>query len=292
MTAMKNLLRRFVPCAGAAGSGRRFAGPAAIVAVAAVAFTVLAFTGPRAASGATAPVSNDPAIISAGQQLYEVHCQSCHGVNGVGGVNGAPEIIDSGAAAADWYITTGRMPLNHPTDQALRNHPYFDAQQTEELVAYVNALPAINNQPDRTGPGIPIVAPKCDTGTNDVPQGCTTLTEGEQLYSVNCAQCHHASGAGGMISKGNIVPSLGNATATQVAEAMRVGPQPMPVFGTGQLTDQQVSAIANYVQYLHAPNDKGGLGIGHFGPVPEGFVGIVIGFGLILVISRLIGNRG
>ena len=273
-------------------ASRGAAGPAALVVVALAVFSVLAFTGGRSASGATAPVSSDPAVINAGLQLYEVHCQSCHGVNGVGGNNGSPELIDSGAAAADWYISTGRMPLNNPNDEAIRKHPFFNDQQREALVAYVAALPAINGRPADQGPGIPIVAPQCKAGTTDVPAGCTTLTEGQQLYSVNCAQCHHASGAGGMLSKGNVIPGLRNATAVQVAEALRVGPKPMPVFGQGELTDQQVSAIANYVQFLHTGTNRGGLRIGNFGPVPEGFVGIVLGFGLILVISRLIGNRG
>lgn len=274
--------------------GRRLAvaGPVGLLAVAIAVFSVLSLGGTRAASGATAPVSTDPAVINAGLQLYEVHCQSCHGVNGKGGDNGSPEIIDAGAAAADWYITTGRMPLNNPRDEAIRKHPYFNAQQTEELVAYVNALPQINGTPDRQGPGIPLVAPPCTSSSSGQPAGCTTLTEGQQLFAVNCAQCHQAAGSGGMLSKGNVIPSLHDANRTQVAEAIRVGPKPMPVFGQGQLTDQQVSAIANYVQYLHNPNNRGGLGISHFGPVAEGFVGIIAGFGAILAISRLIGNRG
>ena len=52
----------------------------------------------------------------------------------------------------------------------------------------------------------------------------------------------------------------------------------MPVFDP-RLSDQQVSAIATYVQYLHHPDDRGGLGLGHLGPVPEGFVGWVVGMG-------------
>ncbi|HET9692556.1 MAG TPA: c-type cytochrome [Acidimicrobiales bacterium] len=291
MTRPMTFLRR-TPRGSGRSRRRVLAGPATLVAIAVAAFAVLSLTGGRSASGATAPVSNDPAVINAGLQLYEVHCQSCHGANGVGGTNGSPELIDAGAAAADWYITTGRMPLNNPADEAIRRHPFFDAQQTEELVAYVNALPAINAKPNMTGPGIPLVAPACVQGTTDQPAGCTTLTMGEQLFSLNCAQCHHEAGSGGMLSKANVIPSLRNATARQVAEAIRIGPKPMPIFGAGELSDEQVSAIANYVQYLHNPEDRGGLGIGHFGPVPEGFVGIILGFGLILLISRLMGNRG
>ena len=53
----------------------------------------------------------------------------------------------------------------------------------------------------------------------------------------------------------------------------------MPVFGSNELSDSDMSAIAQYVQYLHHPADPGGLGISHFGPVAEGFIGIILGFG-------------
>lgn len=269
-------------------SRRSVAGPGIVVVLGIIAFGMLSFVG-TPAHGAEAPVSTNPADIAGGGQLYAVHCQSCHGVNGVGGANGSPELIDSGAAAADFYLTTGRMPLNNPADEALRHHPYFNNDQIRQLVAYVNALPAINHT-DVAGPTIPTVPPVCSAA--GTPAGCSTLTAGQEYFSLNCAQCHQAVGSGGMLSKGATVPSLHNATAVQAAEAMRVGPKPMPVFGTGQLTDAQVTAIANYVEYLRNPNNRGGLGISHFGPVAEGFVGIIVGLGLLLLVSRLMGNRG
>lgn len=286
MTRARKIVRRVLR---GRGTGRRvLAGPAVVLALGVAAFAFMALTG-GAARGADATVSTGPQDIAAGEQLYAAHCQSCHGVNGVGGTNGSPQLITAGAAAADFYISTGRMPLNNPHDQALRHHSYFDAAQTRQLVAYINALPQINHVA-ATGPGIPTVAPLCTSpGT---PSGCVNLSDGERYFSLNCAQCHQAAGSGGMLSKGNVIPSLHNASLTQVAEAVRVGPMPMPVFGSGQLSNQQVSAIAQYVQYLHNPTNAGGLGISHFGPIAEGFVGIVLGFGILLLASRLIGNRG
>ena len=90
------------------------------------------------------------------------------------------------------------------------------------------------------------MTPPCGTETAD----CPTLSEGNSLFLLNCAQCHAASGAGGMLSHGYVVPSVRGATPTQIAEAIRVGPRPMPNFGPGQFTDQQVSAIADYVTYM------------------------------------------
>ncbi|MBO0692198.1 MAG: cytochrome c [Acidimicrobiaceae bacterium] len=277
-----------------AASRHRFAGPAGVLALGIAAFSILAYTGADA-SGTQAAVSTAPADIAAGEVLYTEHCQSCHGVNGVGGNNGSPELITVGAAAADFYLTTGRMPLNNPHDQPLRHRPYFTPDEIRQLDAYIAALPRINNV-DVKGPTIPNVIPLCSPGVqangSRPPAGCVTLSEGQTFFATNCAQCHQAAGSGGMLSKGNVVPSLHNASITQTLEAMRIGPKPMPVFGNNQLNERQASAIAHYIQYLHYPTSPGGLGVGHWGPVAEGFVGIIIGLGALLVASRWIGNRG
>ena len=268
---------------------RRLAVPFVLFGLGLLACSLLFFAG-GSAHGQAADVSTDPADIAAGQSLYQAHCQSCHGYQGEGGSQtNAPALVNVGAAAADFYLTTGRMPLNNPANQPLRHHQFFTGQEIQQLDAYVNALPEITGigQP---GPTIPTVEPLCPTSTPT--PGCTTLSEGEQLFAIDCAQCHHSGGSGGMLSKGNVVPSLHNANITQVAEAMRIGPKPMPIFGTNQLSDHQMSAVAHYVQYLHHPSDPGGLGIAHFGPVAEGFVGILAGFGLLWFAARMIGTRG
>jgi ubiquinol-cytochrome c reductase cytochrome c subunit len=267
---------------------RLLAGPFTLMALAIVAGSIFFMVGGRA-QGQSSLVSTNPADIMAGARLYQNSCQSCHGFQGGGGQTGAPALVSVGAAAADFYLTTGRMPLNNPANQPIRHRPYFNPLQIRQLVAYINALPVITGT-NQFGPTIPTVGPLCPTAA---PQaGCVTLSQGMQGFSLNCAQCHHASGAGGILSKGNVVPSLRNANLTQVAEAIRVGPKPMPVFGPGQMDDQEMSAIANYVQYLHHPASPGGLGLGFFGPVTEGFVGVIVGFGLLWFAVRMIGTRG
>jgi ubiquinol-cytochrome c reductase cytochrome c subunit len=273
-------------------SRRTVAGPLALIALALVVGSLLFFTGGSAHSQEPL-VSTNPADIAAGELLYQAHCQSCHGYQGRGGENGAPPLVSAGAAAADFYLSTGRMPLNNPANAPLQHRPDFTPAQIRQLVAYVNALPEITGT-NMPGPGIPTVNPLCAEATapEPNPNGCVTLSEGQQLFTINCAQCHQAAGAGGMLSKGNVVPTLRNANITQVAEAMRVGPLPMPTFGTGILNQQQMSAVAQYVEYLHKPTSPGGLGISHFGPVAEGFVGVVIGFGVLWFGVRMIGTRG
>ena len=265
--------------------------PLALVALGMIAFGLL-FSAGGSAHGEQALVSTNPADIAAGQSLFDAHCESCHGYQGRGGQTTAPALVSVGAAAADFYLTTGRMPLNNPANQALRHHPYFNQTEIRQLDSYIAALPVITGTGVK-GPSIPTVNPLCTTATpNPSEPGCVTLSQGQQLFAIDCAQCHQAAGSGGMLSKGNVVPGLHNANITQVAEAMRVGPKPMPVFGPQVLNQQQMSAIAQYVQYLHKPANPGGLGISHFGPVAEGFIAILVGGGLLLFAARMIGTRG
>ena len=76
-----------------------------------------------------------------------------------------------------------------------------------------------------------------------------------------------------------------------MVEAIRTGPANMPRF-TGNLSDQQVSDITKYVTTeIEHPNNPGGLGLGGLGPVAEGFVGLLIGLGLLMLICYWIGDR-
>ncbi len=282
-------------------SRRVVKGPVLLFVMALVVFSVLFLTEAPARS-ADSTVSTNPQDIAAGAVLFQGHCQSCHGYQGQGGaangVNGAPALTNVGAAAADFYLTTGRMPLDAPNHEALRHHPGFNATEIRELDAYINALPQITGK-GAAGPTIPTAEPLCSQAQQTSPStanlsttdpGCVTLSEGQELYAINCAQCHQAAGSGGMLSKGNVVPSLHNANIVQAMEAPIVGPKPMPIFT--QLTHAQLSAIAQYVQYLNHPDNPGGAGISHFGPVAEGFVAILIGFVLLWFAARMIGNRG
>jgi ubiquinol-cytochrome c reductase cytochrome c subunit len=64
----------------------------------------------------------------------------------------------------------------------------------------------------------------------------------------------------------------------------------MPVFGPETLSVEQVNSIVRYVDYLERPDDRGGLGLGYLGPVPEGLVGF-FGLALIALTCRWIERR-
>ena len=76
---------------------------------------------------------------------------------------------------------------------------------------------------------------------------------------------------GGYVT-GARVPPLHTVPATQIAEAVRVGPYLMPRFSTSQISDAQLNSIIKYVQSTAAPDNRGGWGIGNLGPIPEGLV--------------------
>jgi len=247
--------------------GRRM--PWLVLAAGIVCFAVLS-AGSRARAQAAARHGSTGTAGNRGADLYVVQCSSCHGFDARGTRDG-PDLTDAGAAAADFYLRTGRMPLNDPRQQATRHQPAYPDSQIRQLVAYIGSLGA--------GTPIPTVLPG-------------DATRGNQLFSLNCAQCHNVAAAGGALGYGDIVPPLHHSSPLDVAESVRIGPAPMPVFGPNSLTDQQVSDIAAYVQYLHHPEDRGGLGLGHLGPIPEGFVGWVVGMGALLLVARLIGTRG
>jgi ubiquinol-cytochrome c reductase cytochrome c subunit len=282
---------------------RLLAGPLAVLGLGVVAFSLFAGLG-GVSSGSEPMVSSDPAVIAAGEQLFNLHCSSCHGIEGLGSSR-APAVVQEGAAGVDFYIRTGRMPLNNPNDEAIQHHPFFTDGQINQLDSYVAALPKIlhlTNVASPGAPGIPTIQPLCTGTAANSPATlaaekagtakCVTMSFGNSTFTLNCAQCHQIAGRGGLLSKANVIPSLQNASLLIAGEAMRIGPEPMPVFGSGQLSENQVSAVAHYVAYLKTPTHPGGFTISGFGPVAEGFVGIVVGLGLLLLVSRLIGNRG
>jgi ubiquinol-cytochrome c reductase cytochrome c subunit len=237
-----------------------------------VALVALAALWAAFAPKSSAAESEDPNLaVREGRALFLVGCSSCHGLDAQGG-NQAPSLIGVGSAAVDFQVGTGRMPLSEPGAQAERKTPLYNETQIRQLGAYIDSL--------APGPQVPTV---------DLADG--DLAYGGELFRTNCAQCHQAVGQGGALTNGKHAPALTNATPTQVAEAMRTGPESMPVFSPGQLNDHQVNSIAKYVEFLKTPNDPGGQHIGHYGPVPEGLVAWLVGIGGLVVATLWIGSR-
>lgn len=223
-----------------------------------------------AAESELVAVPRPAGLVAEGRALFETGCSSCHGLDGKGIEGQAPSLVGAGEAAADFYLRTGRMPLDQVGEEPLRGEPRYSSSQIEALDAYVGSL--------GEGPSIPDVDP--DRGS---------VSEGMRLFTDSCAGCHGIGGKGG-VAIGGYAPPLGEATPTEVGEAIRVGPYIMPRFSEAQITPAQVDSIARYVELTQEPEDAGGFGIGHIGPVPEGLVAWLAALAALLLVARLIGE--
>jgi ubiquinol-cytochrome c reductase cytochrome c subunit len=216
--------------------------------------------------------STSSAGFAHGRLVYLGDCAFCHGVDATG-TNRGPSLQGVGDASVDFYLSTGRMPVGEEVQDPQRKAPAYDDAEIKGIVSYVSSLGA------GTGPPIP-----------DVNLPSANLVEGEKLYTENCASCHSSVGAGGALTSGRYAPTLRPSTPTQIAEAIRVGPGTMPLFGADTLSTDQVDSIARYVVYLQHPDDRGGFASGHIGPITEGMIAFVVGLGGLLVVIRKIGT--
>ncbi len=214
--------------------------------------------------------------IAPGQVLFERNCSSCHGTEATGSAI-APNLQGLGAGTIDFWLSTGRMPLENASESAVEKPSPFTSTEILQIVAYVNSL----REPT---PGN-ITIPSINLSNAD-------LTNGNSLFVLNCAGCHTITGSGDAIAANNYAPSLHNATKTQVVEAMRTGPGNMPRFGPGTLSDTQVADIVAYVTGpIEKPNNHGGIGLGGVGPVAEGFIALLIGVGGLMLVAYWLGDR-
>jgi ubiquinol-cytochrome c reductase cytochrome c subunit len=228
---------------------------------------VLALALPGAAAAQRAP---SPLDVASGKELYAENCLTCHGSAGEGTSRG-PRLRGVGAIAADLYLRTGYMPLASPSDQPTRRRSPFNSQQIDALIAYVASL----------GKGEPVPKPHPERGS---------IAVGLRLFTEHCAGCHQVVGEGGYVT-GARVPPLKQATATQIAEAVRVGPYLMPRFPKTQISDRQLDSVIAYVEWAKHPDDRGGWGIGHLGPVPEGLVAWLLAGTALVAVCVVIGKR-
>jgi ubiquinol-cytochrome c reductase cytochrome c subunit len=218
-------------------------------------------------------VQNVSGQVARGRAIFLASCSSCHGEDARGIDQRGPSLIGVGAAAVDFYVSTGRMPLARPGIQPHREQPIYSRPQIDALIAYVTSLGG-------GGPAIPVVRP--DQGD---------LRLGQRRFADLCSGCHQIMAQGG-IAPGLVAPPPTNATATQIGEAIRVGPYLMPRFSSRQLDDHEVDSIARYIGEVAAdPPDRGGWGIGHIGPIPEGLVAFLLAGTALVLVARVIGER-
>jgi ubiquinol-cytochrome c reductase cytochrome c subunit len=217
------------------------------------------------------------AAAALGATLFATYCSSCHGNVGQGS-SLAPSLIGKPAVDVHFMLDSGRMPAAAPYVNGIPRVARFDEPQITAIVQYVLQL-----SPQPASPALPLVMPG-------------NIDAGRRLFAENCAQCHGATGAGASVGSNDVAPALSTATVFQVAEAVRAGPGVMPSFGSDVLSDQDLSDIAHYVNYVqthgNAPGgtNAGGFSLADDGPVAEGFVAWLFGLGALVLFVRFLGT--
>jgi len=154
----------------------------------------------------------------------------------------------------------------------------FTHTEIDSLVAYVTSV-------SPGGPAIPPVHPSNDTAL------------GRSVFVTNCQACHGAFGQGATVGYGYLAPSLlqKSITDSEIVEAVRIGPAPMPVFSAKQIDQRKLDALVHYLSIVRTQSvDKincGGASLNYGGPVSEGFVAWALGMLTLYGVIRVIGTN-
>jgi ubiquinol-cytochrome c reductase cytochrome c subunit len=219
-----------------------------------------------------APAAADD--VEAGKQLFLANCSTCHGLEAEGRRN-APSLVGVGAAAVDFQVGTGRMPLAATGPQAPQNRKAFSDDEIAQMAAYVASL--------GPGPAIPSDAAVDPAGGDPV--------KGGDLFRTNCAMCHNFAANGGALTRGKYAPNLNETTPREIYEAMVTGPQSMPVFSDTTIDPKAKQDIIAWVRTIKEAPTPGGLSLGGIGPVSEGLAAWVIGLAALIGCAVWLGAK-
>jgi ubiquinol-cytochrome c reductase cytochrome c subunit len=213
----------------------------------------------------------DQSTVSQGRQLFLVGCSSCHGENGEGivtsrGTQYGPPLAGVGAAAVDFQVGTGRMPMARPGAQAEKKKVVYNKDEIAALAAYVASL--------APGPAVPEKSTYDTSGVDN-----DSIVKGGEFFRTNCTACHNFAAAGGALPGGKYAPSLSGVSNKHIYEALVTGPQQMPVFSDGVLKPSEKRDIIAYLNSVSKNPKYGGSSLGSYGPVSEGMFAWLLGIG-------------
>jgi ubiquinol-cytochrome c reductase cytochrome c subunit len=221
------------------------------------------------------------AQVAKGRELFLVGCSFCHGQNGEGvrtldGNQIGPPLVGVGAAAVDFQVGTGRMPMAQPGAQAPRKEPTYSDEEVAALAAYVASL--------GPGPAIPTADDYSVEGMSDEERE-EAIVRGGQIFLTNCTACHNFEGSGGAMPRGGYAPEIRGVDPKYVYEAMLTGPQAMDSFSNGVLPPEDKRAVIAYLESIEENPDYGGFGLGGLGPVSEGLFAWLVGLGSLVAFA-------
>ncbi len=240
---------------------------------------VYAVVAPKEADATTRALP--AASIEEGRQLFLANCASCHGQNAEGRATGngdkiaGPALAGVGAAAVDFQVGTGRMPLSGPMVQAPQKEVQFSQPQIDAMAAYIASL--------APGPATP--------SEEAVDPSKGDPAAGGELFRVNCAMCHNFAGAGGALTRGKYAPAIGDVSGRHIYQAMVTGPQSMPVFNDANLTPESKRDVIAFLNTIDEQEQPGGMALGSLGPVTEGLFAWVFALGILVGCAVWLGSK-
>ncbi|PVE91669.1 MULTISPECIES: c-type cytochrome [unclassified Microbacterium] len=248
--------------------GRRSPLAAAALIGAGLMITGAVYAGASAAFAATdTPTAATQLTVEDGEKLFTANCATCHGLDLQGTANG-PSLYGVGELAAEFQLSTGRMPLQMQGPQAPQKEPQFTEDQILAMASYIQSV----------APGPTYPSEHTLDGKGDVANGA-------ELFRVNCAMCHNVSAAGGALTEGKYAPALTETSALHMYAAMVTGPQNMPVFGDMNLSDEDKRDIISALLFQQQAVPVGGFSLGNLGPVSEGLFVWIFGIGALVAVT-------
>ncbi|QBX54101.1 c-type cytochrome [Nocardioides seonyuensis] len=232
--------------------------------------------------------ASDTEQVAQGRELFLASCAFCHGKNGQGistdreGYQVGPSLVGVGAAAVDFQVGTGRMPMMRSGAQAPRKEPVFTDEETAALAAYVASL--------GPGPAIPSESDYSIEGLSEEERE-EAIVRGGQIFLTNCTACHNFNGGGGAMPRGGYAPSLHGVDPKYIYEAMLTGPQQMPNFSNGNLDPEAKRDVIAYLTSIQENPEYGGFGLGGLGPVSEGLFAWLLGIGGLVGVAVWIASH-
>jgi mono/diheme cytochrome c family protein len=205
----------------------------------------MAFNGPlnvhpaRARRGLETPALPPGGDGARGQQLYAVHCASCHGPRGEGDGPGASGLLPAPANLAEHDYAPERIAGALWNGVAGTAMPAWRDRSLDDLGALVEAVRALS-------------------ATGSDPSLPGNLAElGPRVYKDNCVQCHgeDGDGRGPASAELPIAPAdltLQRPTLARTLDTLRGGIPGTPMAPwTSRLTDAEIIAVAQYARSLY-----------------------------------------
>jgi cbb3-type cytochrome c oxidase subunit III len=210
------------------------------VRVALAAFACIAFLAAGCGTGGVAAKGNT----QNGKTLFTANCASCHTL-GAAGASGkvGPNLDEAFAAMRASGKGTGSTHFEESTiRQVVADQIKYPAQRDEGVNMPANLVKG--SEVDDVAAYVASVAGTKSSLAAGTSSG-TTSTNGETIFTSECASCHTLAAAG---THGTVGPNLDQLKPpfARVQRQVVNGGAIMPAF-KGKLTDAQITAVAKYV---------------------------------------------